>query len=143
LCKATSTIKSTLDVLRGQTKANVSRMRRVENPAGGQKLNITLAQIWMNASAPANVIADVEPPQLPHELILPGTSEQCKETRKPKAEDQDDERIEVEELVRVDKRMGSGLEALLVSIRQFSAAASRRNQPQDRKADEGSKRSRC
>jgi hypothetical protein len=58
--KATSTIKSALDVLRGQTQASVHRTMRVANPRGGQRVNIAVTQIWINATAPVHAIAQFQ-----------------------------------------------------------------------------------
>ena len=47
-------------LLRGQTRISASKTTRVENPAGGQNINVPMTQIWINASAPANVIVNTE-----------------------------------------------------------------------------------
>jgi hypothetical protein len=65
LRKATSTIKSALDVLRGQSQPCVTRTVRVVNPAGGQKLNISLTQLWIHAAVRDNLLAPVDTPSIP------------------------------------------------------------------------------
>ena len=36
---------------------------RVENPAGGQKLNISVTKIWINVSAPKNRVGNKQASQ--------------------------------------------------------------------------------
>ena len=144
--KATSTIKSALDVLRGQTKISVSKTMRVENPAGGQKLNISVTKIWINASAPKNVIADVGSPQLLRAPTLPGTIEECKEREtsilKKHSEDGIEAQKIVEELAEEEGKTHSELETAWASVTLISANGRKRGQPRGREADDVSKRSR-
>lgn len=71
LRKATSTIKSALDVLRGQSQPCVTRTVRVVSPAGGQKSNISLTQLWIHAAVRDNLLAPVDTPSMPIPSMRP------------------------------------------------------------------------
>jgi len=133
-------------VLRGQTKISVSKTMRVENPAGGQKLNISVTKIWINVSAPKNVIADVRSPQLLRAPALPGTMEECKEREtsilKKHSEDGIEAQKIVEELAEEEGKTHSELETAWASVTLISANGRKRGQPRGREADDVSKRSR-
>ena len=116
LYKATSTIKSAVDVLRGQTKASISRTTRVTNPAGGPKLNISCTHIWINSSTPANVIADVEPPQLRYTSGYLEAIGSSKGAGKPIIEDQDENDIDSEDVVEEEQMTLKELETMWASI---------------------------
>lgn len=44
---------------------------RVENPSGGPKVNISVTQFWINASASPHAIAEVEQPQSRQSAAVP------------------------------------------------------------------------
>jgi hypothetical protein len=58
--KAVSIAKSAIGVLRGQTQTSVHRTGRVPNPSGSQKFDHAVTQMWMNATAPAHAITQVQ-----------------------------------------------------------------------------------
>jgi hypothetical protein len=69
--KATSTIKSSADVLRGFTKAPTTGTIRVKAAVGGKSMVIGITRFSINAIAPNGVIADVQPPVLTFATAAP------------------------------------------------------------------------